>query len=87
MTTKDNRNHHSDAASADKSAEGLRRDFGLLAPEDLAALIGVDVRTLALWRAQKRGPDVAKLGRAVFYRRSDVNAWIALNVAPSDRVT
>jgi len=66
-------------------AERLRLAFALLSPSDLAELIGVDERTLAVWRAQKRGPDPVKLGRSVFYRREDVQAWIALNVCPMDR--
>ena len=66
-------------------AEKLRDQFGLLTPSDLAALIGVDARTLAAWRAKGAGPDVTRLGRAIFYRRSDVVTWIDLNVMPSDR--
>jgi predicted DNA-binding transcriptional regulator AlpA len=67
-------------------AEKLRDTFALLSEADLSALIGVDPRTLTVWRCQKRGPDVVKLGRAIFYRRADVDAWIALNVAQMDRV-
>jgi predicted DNA-binding transcriptional regulator AlpA len=65
--------------------EQLRDLFQLLSPADLSALIGVDERTLGVWRAQRRGPDFVKLGRAVFYRRADVTAWIELNVSPTDR--
>jgi predicted DNA-binding transcriptional regulator AlpA len=67
-------------------AERLRSAFALLSPTDLGALIGVDERTLAVWRSQKRGPDTVKLGRSIFYRRADIEAWIALNVTPMDRV-
>ena len=67
-------------------AERLRDAFALLSEADLGALIGVDPRTLTVWRCQKRGPDVVKLGRAIFYRRADIDAWIALNVAQMDRV-
>jgi hypothetical protein len=67
-------------------AKQLRDKFGLLSEDDLGALIGVDPRTLAIWRAQKRGPDVAKLGRGVFYRQAGVNSWIELNINPMDRV-
>jgi predicted DNA-binding transcriptional regulator AlpA len=66
-------------------SEQLRDAFGVLSPADLSALIGVDERTLAVWRAQRRGPDFVKLGRAVFYRRGDILAWIELNVSPTDR--
>lgn len=65
--------------------ERLRDAFGLLATEDLSHLLGVDERTLAMWRAQHRGPDWVKLSRAVFYRRKDVEVWIGLNVVPCDR--
>jgi len=65
----------------------LRDHFGLLSPEDLGALIGVEPRTLAWWRAQKKGPDAVRAGgKAIFYRRTDVDAWLALNVVPMDRV-
>jgi hypothetical protein len=63
----------------------LRDAFDLLSPADLAELIGVDTRTLAIWRCQCRGPDFVKLGRAVFYRRTDVQAWVGLNVQQTDR--
>jgi predicted DNA-binding transcriptional regulator AlpA len=63
----------------------LRSSFNLLAPCDLAALIGIDERTLAVWRVQRRGPDFVKLGRAVFYRHADIEAWIELNKTPTDR--
>jgi len=66
--------------------EHLRDVFQLLSAADLAALIGVDERTLTVWRSQKRGPDFVKLGRAVFYRQADVDEWIKLNVTPTDRV-
>jgi predicted DNA-binding transcriptional regulator AlpA len=67
-------------------SERLRDIFELISPADLATLLGVDERTLTVWRSQRRGPDFVKLGRAVFYRRADVNAWIELNVSPTDRV-
>lgn len=66
-------------------ADSLRDSFGLLSPADLAGLIGIDERTLAMWRARGCGPDYTKLGRNVFYRRHEVQEWIALNVMPTDR--
>jgi predicted DNA-binding transcriptional regulator AlpA len=65
----------------------LRDLFQLISPADLSALIGVDERTLATWRTgpKRKGPDFVKLGRAVFYRRADVTAWIDLNITPTDR--
>jgi hypothetical protein len=65
----------------------LRSRFNLLTPSDLAALIGIDERTLAVWRVQRRGPDFVKLGRAVFYRATDINVWIDLNTTGQTRRT
>lgn len=73
------------AAVEQERAERLRDKFDLLSPADLAALLSVDERTLATWRTQKRGPDFVRLGRMVAYRRADVNAWVELNVVPTDR--
>lgn len=69
----------------DLRGEQLRDRFGLLTPNDLAALVGVDERTLAAWRARNCGPDFVKLGRPVFYRQADVERWIELNTQPTDR--
>jgi hypothetical protein len=69
----------------DARSSHLRDRFELLSETDFSALIGVDPRTTTVWRSQKRGPDVVKLGRAVFYRRKDVEDWIAMNVMPMDR--
>lgn len=66
-------------------SERLRDAFQLLSPADLAALIGIDERTLAAWRAMHKGPDFVRLGRAIFYRRADVLAWVELNVTATDR--
>jgi helix-turn-helix protein len=71
--------------SANVRSEQLRDRFGLLSPDDLSALIGADPRTLAIWRATGKGPDFTKAGRAVYYRRTDIDAWLALNVVPMDR--
>jgi predicted DNA-binding transcriptional regulator AlpA len=65
--------------------ERLRDAFALLSPEDMAALIGIDMRTLAVWRSAQKGPDFVRLGRAIFYRRADVLAWVELNVTNTDR--
>lgn len=54
----------------------------ILKPEELIALLkerlGVSftIQTLANWRVAKRGPAYLKIGRAVRYNISDVEAWI-----------
>jgi hypothetical protein len=63
----------------------LKHEFDLLSPSDLAALRGVDERTLMVERSQGRGPDYVKLGRTVYYRGSDIRKWIELNIRTTDR--
>ena len=45
----------------DEHTTQLRTGFDLLSPADLAALLVIDERTLAVWRCQKRGPDFVSL--------------------------
>jgi predicted DNA-binding transcriptional regulator AlpA len=50
----------------------------LLKQEEVAERFrDVNVRTLERWRSIGFGPAFVKLGRRVFYRASDVEAWIA----------
>ncbi|MDO3167207.1 helix-turn-helix domain-containing protein [Mycobacteroides abscessus subsp. abscessus] len=46
-------------------------------PDELAAHLGVPVRTLAEWRYRGGGPRFVKVGRHVRYRHEDVDAWMA----------
>jgi len=46
-----------------------------LTQDDVAALLKVSPRTLEHWRLRKKGPQYAKLGKHVRYRRSAVLAW------------
>jgi predicted DNA-binding transcriptional regulator AlpA len=43
---------------------------------ELAAMIGVGIRTLQRWRLEDRGPKFRKLGGAVRYDSCDVDSWI-----------
>lgn len=36
----------------------------------------VPARTLARWRSTGKGPAFVKVGRRVFYRHADVEAWL-----------
>ena len=76
----------SNATGIDRArGEQLRDAFALLSPADLASLLGVDERTLAVWRAADKGPASVRLGRAIFYRREDVAAWKDANAAKTDK--
>lgn len=49
----------------------------LLKPEVAAAILGVDVKTLAVWRCTKRYPlPWVRVGRNVMYKPEDVQAFI-----------
>lgn len=44
--------------------------------EQLAAELGVPVRTIYTWRSTGKGPRGAVFGKHVRFRRADVDAWI-----------
>jgi len=48
----------------------------LLNQESAAALIGARPATLATWRHQGKGPRYRKVGRAIYYRAADIEAWL-----------
>ena len=49
----------------------------LMSSAELAPELGVSIRTLERWRMDGDfGPPFVRLGRLIFYRVSDVNAWI-----------
>ncbi|MGI6638399.1 MAG: helix-turn-helix domain-containing protein [Desulfobulbus sp.] len=53
----------------------------LLTPEETANMLGIQAQTLAAWRCKRRYPlRYVKLGRAIRYRREDVEAFIAASV-------
>ena len=56
-----------------KSREAAR---SLLTPQEVAALTGLSLETLAQWRSQARGIPYLKLGRAVRYDPADVQAYL-----------
>lgn len=59
---------------------------GLLNTSQAARLLGVRPRTLEHWRAVRRGPTYAKIGRGVRYSRAALQSFIAENehLSPSD---
>lgn len=57
----------------------------LLTAEDVAALTGLSVETLAQWRSQKRGIPYVKISRnCVRYRQSDLDGWLAERIVRTD---
>lgn len=47
----------------------------------------VSESTLEKWRSTGRGPKFVKAGRAVFYRRADVEAWLTRRTRSHTRET
>jgi predicted DNA-binding transcriptional regulator AlpA len=52
----------------------------LITSEKAAKALGVKPQTLANWRSEKQGPRYVKVGRLVYYRRSDICAWLATQI-------
>ena len=48
-----------------------------LSPEDLAAELGVPLKSVYVWNHKGIGPAVTKLGRHVRYSRKAVDEWLA----------
>ncbi len=48
----------------------------LLTAEEVASLTGLSEETLAQWRSQRRGIPYLKIGRAVRYDPTDVQAYL-----------
>ncbi|MDR3525583.1 MAG: helix-turn-helix domain-containing protein [Acetobacteraceae bacterium] len=53
----------------------------LLTPAETAALLRVNTRRLERWRATGEGPAFVKMtAKAILYRRSDIEAFIAAHL-------
>ena len=52
----------------------------LLRQEEASELIRVPVRTLEGWRSHGLGPPFIKFGRHIFYRESDLDAFLERSV-------
>lgn len=47
-----------------------------LTRKQLAAELGVTVRTISRWRWERKGPAAHIIGGRVYFKRSDVEAWL-----------
>lgn len=52
-----------------------------MSPEEVAEEFGVSLATVYKWRTQRTGPPGFRVGRHVRYRRGDVDAWVASQLA------
>lgn len=57
---------------------GQEMDFqnDIMTAAEYAAWRGFDIRSEQRERAQRKGPPFIKLGRAVFYRKAAIEAWL-----------
>ena len=48
----------------------------LMTPDDLAAYLGVPVKTIYQWGTTRKGPRRLRVGKHVRFRPADVEAWL-----------
>jgi phage terminase Nu1 subunit (DNA packaging protein) len=56
-----------------------------LTKEQLAAELGVNLRTLDRWAVLGIGPPRTRVGRKILYRRSSVSRWLLAQEQASER--
>ena len=57
----------------------------ILTPNETAARLGIQPRTLAAWRQRGIGPGYVRYRRAVRYLESEVKAYMARHAVPEGR--
>jgi len=57
-------------------------DDKFLSPCELAAYLGVPLKTVRAWRHRKEDPPAIKLGKHIRYRKADVKRWLESRVDP-----
>jgi len=58
----------------------MAKDQAFLNTRQAAEFLGMQPQTLDAWRCRGCGPRFVKLGRAVRYRRADLDAWVESRV-------
>ena len=58
-------------------------NFNYLKPREAAVYLGSAVSTLAKLRVRGDGPVFLRLGKSIRYRKSDLDAWMALSASRS----
>lgn len=49
---------------------------GYLSEDELASELGVTRATIRNWKAQGEAPAVTRIGKKIYYSRSDVRDWL-----------
>jgi hypothetical protein len=55
----------------------------LLTEVQAAKVLSLSSRTLQAWRIRSFGPSFVRAGRAIRYRRRDLNSWMDANTVPA----
>ena len=58
-----------------------------ISPDELAAELGIPVKTIYQWRYLGTGPRGHRIGKHVRYRRRDIEAWLVTQADGSGPVT
>ena len=75
-----------DSSTASHSSDPYLDVEDWLTPDDVIALLrgALSLGTLRNYRSARIGPAYIRVGRAVFYPRAEVNAWLAEQVRESE---
>ena len=67
----------------------LQMNWNFMTTKEAAALMGLKVNTLEIWRLRGSGPRFVKFGRAVRYRLDDLEKYIEAQTrqSTSERAT
>ncbi|HXW22032.1 MAG TPA: helix-turn-helix domain-containing protein [Rhodomicrobium sp.] len=63
--------------TATPSGSGKPRQDEILTESEASKILKLSPRTLQAWRVSGNGPRFHSLGRAVRYRRADLDDWLA----------
>ncbi|QIY96494.1 helix-turn-helix transcriptional regulator [Streptomyces sp. S1D4-11] len=70
------RSTNAPATAAAAAAAAAAQRGPLATPAEVAAYLGVPVKTLYQWKYRGIGPSVHKVGRHLRYRWREVDAWL-----------
>lgn len=59
-----------------------RKALGILLEHEAAAILGVEVQTLAKWRRAGAGPRYSKPGKTVYYQEKHIIEWLDAHAMP-----
>ncbi len=58
----------------------------LLTEVQAATVLNLSMRTLQAWRTKRTGPSFVRAGRAIRYRRSDLDTWMSANTVTCNQL-